>query len=127
MDNIEREIRIDILIDNPNRLVDEFNLLWNRLLVTNCHIYDWSETILFYTKDTSKWIFLYSISDSSMFCNCENYWNLFSENDYYNTYLHSLTKVMLEDKLPGILIESISIIFDINSDPIKNFIKRINE
>ena len=105
-----RDIKIDLLMDNKNPIVDLFREITKDLQIINCDVYNKEGLEFIYHKD-GQWIFYQDAKNGEFWCVYNRYWKIFeSEFNFKYEEIAAITKFLVEDALkrevdtPGIRI-----------------------
>lgn len=99
----ERQLKIDIIADHYNPIVEWFMKLWNSLAHCPINIYDKDDVVgtIYYTKDTKQWFFY--IGDATdefdadiIYCNEYTYYRFMQQRLQISEELSCIaTKILL--------------------------------
>lgn len=111
MDDIIRNIQIDLIMDNPNPIIKTFNNIWNELSICETNVYTNIGGEFIYYNKNNKWVFFFREDKYGEFlCNYYRYWSIFKyEHGLSYDILKDITKLLVENKLNNSL-QSINII-----------------
>lgn len=107
MNDKVRNIRIDLIMDNHNPIIDEFNRIWDQLSVCEIDVYHKKGGEFIYYNKNNEWIFYIDNGDEDndgLYCSKERYLDWISAKLFGNySTTKTITKIMLEYKLNTIL------------------------
>ena len=103
MVNISRQLRIDLITDTPNSIIDWFNGLWFNMHVIKKNFYhiDGGEVIYYIERSGIKIVIFYRDDNNNRFwCNYEYYW-LAMQNLYKINHVDckKITKILVDNVL----------------------------
>ena len=98
-----RQIKIDLVLNNPNDIIEWFNGIWSKIHLIETDVYhkDMNELIYYIIIDGKKqWIFYQDRKNERFWCNYNNYWSIISTR-FYCEYdaIQAITKVLVENAL----------------------------
>ena len=94
-----RDIKIDLLTGNNNKIVDLFNQITNGIEIIRCNVYDNHGKEFIYHKN-GKWIFYQDCKNDKFWCNYTKYWSLFQYNlELEHKDIKDITKYLVEEEL----------------------------
>ena len=100
--SIIRQLKIDLITDTSNAIINWFNDLWSKLYIieTDVHHNDGGEFLYYMNNDEKYWIFLRDDKKEKFWCNYSNYWSLL-ESKFNLNYgdIQELTKFLVENAL----------------------------
>lgn len=101
--SIVRQLKIDLITDTPNRIIEWFNDLWNTLCIIETNVYhkDGGEFVYYVVNDLGKqWIFFQDDKNEQFWCNYNQYW-LILETNFNLEFIdiQSITKLLVENAL----------------------------
>ncbi len=83
-DAIVRQIRIDMILDQPNAILDWFKNIWHHLRIKRVDVYYGigCEWIYYLHPDQNKkqWMVYHDTTRGCYWLNCEKFWNLLYEH-----------------------------------------------
>ena len=97
---ILRDLKLDILMGNQNKIIDKFKEITKDLKVINENVYnDDGKEFIFYNPN-NEWIFYQDVKNERFWCNYNRYWSFFV-NEFSLGYLEikDLTKYLVEETL----------------------------
>lgn len=112
MSSIERNIQIDLIMDNYNPIIEFFNSIWNTLDVIDLSVYNNDNDETIYYNKYGEWVF-YSDHKDRFWCNFDRYYKLFGIrfNLDYEDIIKS-TNVMLNNSLNRIINGYLDVAYD---------------
>jgi hypothetical protein len=94
-----RDIKIDLLMDNKNPIVDLFCNLTSGIEIINCDVYNKDGLEFIYHKD-GQWIFYQDAKNGKFWVNYKRYWVILeSYFDLEYREIQSITKLLVEKTL----------------------------
>ena len=100
---IIRQLKIYMISEESNPILEWFNDLWNKLSIVETNVYhkDGGEFIYYYIEDDKKqWIFFQDNKNDKFYCNYKHYWLILSSNFKLNSIgVQSITKFLVENAL----------------------------
>lgn len=100
MEQIARDIQIDLIMDNPNSITETFNDICKDLSVIEVNVYhNNGGEFIYYNKD-KKWIFFRDDKNDRFWCHYDRYWKIFLSKFNINyTDVRLLTIILVEKTL----------------------------
>lgn len=100
---IVRQLKIDLITDTPNRIIEWFNGIWNTLCIIETNVYhkDGEEFVYYVVNDLGKqWFFYQDDKNDRFWCNYNHYW-AFLENKLSINYsgIQEITKLLVDNAL----------------------------
>lgn len=104
LDQIIRNIQIDLILGNPNSIIDTFNDIWEGLSVCEIEVYHNDGGELIYYNKNKEWVFFQDNKSEKFWCHYSRYWSIF-EDKYGLTYndVQIVTKLLVENVLNNIV------------------------
>ena len=98
-----RQLKIDMITDAYNPIIEWFNSIWNDLYVTETSVYhnNGGELIYFIlNNDVKKIIFYQDDSNENFWCHYDNYWSILESKHKLNYKdIQSINKFIVENGL----------------------------
>ena len=94
-----RDIKIDLLMDNKNPIVDLFCNITSGIEIINCDVYNKDGLEFIYHKD-GQWVFYQDAKNGKFWAHYKRYWALL-ESYFSLEYreIQSITKLLVEEAL----------------------------
>lgn len=106
MDTLVRNLHIDLIMDNPNPIIDIFNGICDELSVVELNVYHKEGGEFIYYDKNNEWVFFMDISDGVFYCSKTRYWNIIESQITTNyNFIRIITKIMIENKLNNTIIK----------------------
>lgn len=100
MNQLIRDLQIDLILDNPNPIIDTFNGIWNDLSVIESNVYHERGGEFIYYDSNKEWIFYQDDKNDNFWCHYDRYWSIFVFKVNINhTYIPLITKFLVEKAL----------------------------
>ena len=80
MNQIVRNLQIDLIMDNPNPIIDTFNGIWNSLSVIETNVYHEKGGEFIYFNSNKEWVFFQDNKNGLFWCNYQRYWSFLKPN-----------------------------------------------
>lgn len=95
-----RDIKIDLVMDNKNPIVDLFRELTADIKIMNCNVYNEdNQEFIYYNKD-NEWIFYQDVKKEKFWCEYNRYWSLFGIKLQLNyNEIKEITKLLVEENI----------------------------
>lgn len=94
-----RDIKIDLLTGNNNKIVDLFNQITDGVEILRCNVYGDHGKEFIYHKN-GKWFFYQDCKNDKFWCNYDNYWSFFESNfRLEQKEIKDITKYLVEEVL----------------------------
>lgn len=94
-----RDIKIDLLTGNNNKIVDLFNQITDGVEIIRCNVYGDHGKEFIYHKN-GGWIFYQDCKNDKFWCNYTKYWSLFESNlKLEHNDIKYITKYLVEEAL----------------------------
>lgn len=94
-----RSLKIDLLLDNPNAIIDSFNDMWDNLYIAESNVYHerGGEIIYYIISDSGRkqWVFYRDDSAEIFWCNQKHYGKVIKVDQVYQVY--SITNLLVSD------------------------------
>ena len=97
MIQIVRNIQIDLIMDNPNPIIDTFNGIWTSLSVIEVDVYHSNGGEFVFYDIENKWIFFLDNKDKFFWCKEDRYWEIMMSKfniDYLCRILIKLHRIL---------------------------------
>ncbi len=102
LSGVVRQVKIDLIIDRSNPIVDWFNSIWNGMAMVKCDVYQsggQNQEVIYYKIDphtgVKQWMFFHDIVFGSMWINYNHYWLILKEKGFEYEEIRQITKLML--------------------------------
>lgn len=102
INNLIRQIQIDLITNDTNPIVEWFNNLWNKLDVIKTNVYhiNCGEIVYYLNGNRKQYIFYQDDENDRFWCNSDHYWKILI-NDFNLNYneIQTVTKLLVENAL----------------------------
>ena len=100
MNQFIRDIQIDLIMDNPNPIIESFNGIWKYLSVIEIDVYHNNGGEFIYYNSNKEWVFFRDDKNEKFWCHYGRFWAFFESKTNLNYYeIRDLTKILIEDAL----------------------------
>jgi hypothetical protein len=102
MNPLIRQLKIALIIEEPNEIIDWFNDLWSKLSIVETNVYHekGGEFIYYMGGEVKQWIFFQDNKNDRFYCNFDHYWSVLeSKIDLEYGDNQEITKFLVENAL----------------------------
>lgn len=97
-----RQLKIDMITDEPNLLLDWFNDIWIKLSIIETDVYhqDGGEIIYYIDGDIKQWVFYQDNKNDIFYCDYDHYWSILETKvDLNYNDIQDVTKLLVDNAL----------------------------